>query len=124
MSGVKISVVPIEGSELMSLVKAARQVLQMSLADIRRRDESSALAEFVLHGNDHPEVAQRLKGLLKALEQQGVRYRMYELAPEESLEDVVRREEVELSLEQVERLLQAHEDELARQRESGLRGER
>ncbi|WP_342378365.1 hypothetical protein NVS55_03270 [Myxococcus stipitatus] len=120
----KIAVVPRKGSDIARLARAVRQVLPMSLVEILGRDESSPLAEFTLFGNDHKETARRLRQLLGALDQQGVQHQMYELCPGEKLEDVANRDELEVSVEQVESILLNHERELARQHESGGRGKR
>ncbi len=116
----KIVVVTTGKGNLAWLAAGVRQVVAISLEELRRRVQpDSVLAEFILFGDDHHEVARKLRLIIAALERAGVTFRLYELGEKESFEELGQPERFEVSPARVESILQRHEAEWERQRHLG-----
>lgn len=104
------------------LIARLRPITGLAIAELRRRIGSAdALADYTLFGNDHDEVATRLRVLVAALKSLGAPFSLYELDDNESLKDgdQARCEIDDVTLENI---LRAHSEEVERQRRLGGEG--
>ncbi len=62
-----------------------REAAPMDITEARRSlAGETPLIDVVVFENDHEELAARIRGVCRSLEASGRRYRIYEMAPEES----------------------------------------
>ncbi|MDA8021308.1 MAG: hypothetical protein MPN21_28075 [Thermoanaerobaculia bacterium] len=102
-----------------AVVAATRRHFDLGIKEILDRQSTRRpLVEVRLFGNDHDEVTKRLVGLLDELQRAGALFTLFEL---EEAQGFVSRDAHDLSIisrQELDNILQAADDEMARQRKS------
>ncbi len=113
----KIAVVVDDPAPAAGTVGLVRAVTGQGVAEIGRRMRSGQpVAEYTLFENDHDDVAARLRRLSAEIAAAGLAMRIYELDDSESLEGLDDPTVAEISVQSLNDILDAHEEELERQR--------
>lgn len=111
----KIAITVDRPADVAKLVPALRRVTGMGVGEIKARiDEGRPVAEYVLFGNDHDEVARKLRDLSADLPALGARARVYELGEDDAFEEADLATN-EIDLEILRNILQSHDREVTRQ---------